>query len=253
MKRFTLFFFIITLAGVPLLFAQQARFDEATALLEAQEYRDAIDVYNAIAEEGYSSGALWLNLGISYAHLDSLGKAKFYLLQAERHTETKELAEQALGYVNERFNRRSAVLPPLPWERFFEYLSLHVGVTALFITALFFLYLGVAALITSWFLLNYKRSFYYSGLTSLIIAVLVFSGAVYTDYLDERFGTGVIVDRQTAVYQQPQADASIVSTAYEGYSMRVDFNTSSESPGWKYVRMENGRYGWVAQETMLVF
>ena len=253
MKRFTLFFFIITVTTVPLLFAQQTRFDEATALLEAQEYKDAIDIYNSIAEEGYSSGALWLNLGISYARLDSLGKAKFYLLQAERHTETEELAEQALVYVNERFNRRSAVLPPLPWERFFEYLSLHVGVTTLLFTAFLFLYLGVAALITSWFIHSYKRAFYYSGLTSMIIAVLVFTGAVYTGYLDERFGTGVIVDRQTTVYQQPQADASIVSTAYEGYSMRVDFNTSSKSPGWKYIRMENGRYGWVAQETMMVF
>ena len=104
-------------------FAQQAAFDRATTLLEDQEYMDAIKQYKQIHDEGHVSGALWLNMGVAYTQLDSLGKAKFYLLRAAEFSETEELASQSLEVIENRFSRRSAVLPMLPWDRFFNFLA----------------------------------------------------------------------------------------------------------------------------------
>jgi tetratricopeptide (TPR) repeat protein len=253
LKGYLISLFLVLFLFVPSLFAQQAKFDEATLLLEDQEFRQAITIYSSIADEGHSSGALWLNLGIAYAQLDSLGKAKFYLLRAERFPETKQLAEEALAYVNERFNRRSAVLPPLPWDRFTDYLIISVGINTLFFITFFFLYTGSFSLIASWFIRRYKRSLFYFGLTSLFISALILSTALYADYQNNRFGTGVITERQIPVYEQPATDASLVSTAFEGYTLKVDLNQSSDVPGWKYVRLENGRYGWVTNDALMVF
>jgi hypothetical protein len=247
----TLLAFLIL--SVPALMAQQSRFDEATFLLEKQEYREALNLYKTIADDGNISGALWLNMGIIYARLDSLGMSKYYLLQAEKYPETRELAEEALSYVNERFSRRSAVLPPLPWDRFFNYLSESVGITWLFALAFFFLYSGVAFLITSWFTRSYKKPLNYSASGLLVISVLIFASAFYVHYLDNRFGTGVLIDRQSTVYEAPDAESVEVSTAYEGYTMRVDFKRSSETDNWSYVRLENGRYGWVDTDALRVF
>lgn len=241
------------LGGVSGLSAQQARFDQATFLLEQNEYREAVQLYKSIAEDGYESGSLWLNLGISYTHLDSLGMAKFYFLQAAQFPETRELAEEALDFVNERFNRRSAVLPPLPWDRFFQYLSLQVGKPALLWVAFIFLYGSAAILIFSWFYKKAARRLKYTGLVAFLISIIIFATSIYIDYLDNRYGTGVMIERQTSVYEKPDPDTPVVSTAYEGYTLRVDHHQSEEYPAWHYVRLENGMYGWIRDDVVRVF
>lgn len=237
----------------PILTAQQARFDEATFLLEQNEFRNALDMYHSIADNGYSSGALWLNMGIAYTALDSLGVAKYYLLQAKDHSETESLAEDALSYVNERFNRRSAVLPQLPWNRFFNFLSEQAGPFLLFILALIALYGGTAFVIAAWFSEPYRSAFRYAGLSLLIFSGLIFGTAFYVQYLDSKHGTGVLVDRQATVYQQPDPESVAVSTAYEGYTLQVDFIKSERYDDWSYVRLENGMFGWVNNRSIRVY
>lgn len=233
--------------------AQQSRFDRATFLLEQSEFNEAVELYSSIADNGYESGALWLNMGIAYTHLDSLGTAKYYFLQAQRYPETRTLAQEALTYVNERFNRRSAVLPKLPWDRFFEWLSQSAGLNFLFISAFIFLYAGVASILISWLRPGLKKPLKFSGIGLIVICALFFGCALYMDYLDSRYGTGVMVERQTSVYEQPRTDAPSVSTAHEGYTMTVDYYEGEEQPGWHYVRLENGMYGWLEEENIMVF
>jgi hypothetical protein len=244
-----IFFFsgwIVTAAG------QQARFDDANSLLEESSYREAIDVYKSIADDGYHSGALWLNMGIAYSYLDSLGVAKYYLMKAEKYSETRELAAGALDYVDNRFSRRSAVLPPLPWDRFLESLSEKIGTKGLIFIALFFLYLGVALMIGSWFRYDLHKFLRYSGYSVLGISAIFFMFSLIFNYQDNRFGTGVMVERQGQVFQQPEEESSVVSTAFEGYTMRVDFKRSEDFPDWKYVRLENGMYGWIKEDGLMV-
>ena len=234
--------------------SQQARFDEATFLLEQNEYRKSIDIYKTIADDGFHSGGLWLNMGIAYTALDSLGLAKYYFLQAEQAEETESKASEALTYVNERFERRSAVLPQLPWDRFFNFLANRLGTGFLFTLAFILLYGGTAGIITTWFYPAARSSLLrYSCTGMLIFSGIVFASAFYTDYLETRYGTGVVIDREQAVYQEPDTDASTVSTAYEGYVMRVDLAGSRDTPGWSYVRLENGMYGWVQTGSMKIF
>lgn len=235
------------------LYSQQARFDEATFLLEQNEYRKALDIYKTIAGDGFQSGGLWLNMGIAYTALDSLGLAKYYFLQAENAEATEAAAAKALTYVNERFERRSAVLPQLPWDRFFDFLAKRLGTGFLFILAFIILYGGTAGVIAAWFYPTRSALLRYLCTGMLIFSGLVFGTAFYTDYLDSRYGTGVVVDREQTVYQDPNTDAATISNAYEGYVMRVDLTESREIQGWSYVRLENGMYGWVQTGSMKVF
>ncbi|PWN05620.1 hypothetical protein [Rhodohalobacter mucosus] len=235
------------------LYSQQARFDEATFLLEQNEYRKALDIYKTIADDGFQSGSLWLNMGIAYTALDSLGMAKYYFLQAENLDETESAASEALAYVNERFERRSAVLPQLPWDRFFNFLANRLGTGLLFTFAFILLYGGTAGIIAGWFYPVRSTLLKYLWTGMLISSGLVFAAAFYTDYLETRYGTGVIIEREQPVYQAPNTDTATVSTAYEGYVMRVDLAESESTEGWSYVRLENGMYGWLQTESMKVF
>ncbi len=254
MRRYTflglILFLIFSVAEIA---AQQSRFDEANEMLEESQYQDAIQLYKSIADEGYESGALWLNMGIAYSQLDSLGVSKFYLMKASRFKETEDLAEESLEYVNDRFSRQSAVLPPLPWDRFFNYLGDRFGVSGLVFIALLFLYFGVALLIWSWFRKEFQKLLKVSAAILLSVCLLFFLFSVIVNYQQNRYGTGVMVERQGAVYEQPREEAPVVSMAFEGYTMRVDFKESEEHPDWKYIRLENGMFGWVQDSLLMVF
>ena len=244
--------FILLLLSVSSLTAQQSRFDSANTLLEENEYAEAIQLYQSIADDGYESGALWLNMGIAYSQIDSLGVAKYYLLKAKTFKETAVLADDALLYVNNRFPRRSAVLPALPWDQFFQFLSDTFGLNALIVTALILFYFAVGLIIWSWFradlkIILRKGSYLAFGLTTLL---LLLSSIIY--YQNNRYSTAVMIDRQSVVHERPNESSSVISTAYEGYTMRVDFKTGADHPEWKYVRLENGMYGWIKKDGLKI-
>lgn len=233
--------------------AQQPLFDRANSLLDEGQYQEAIEMYKSIAEDGYHSGALWQNLGVAYIRLDSLGKAKYYFLMAGEYGETEERAESALQYVNNRFPRQSAVLPSLPWMQFINFLSDSIGLKTMVFFGLFFLYLGVALKIGSWFWPDLKNALSYTAYTALICSVILFTFSIIIQYQENRYSTGVMVDYEGRVYEQPVENSTTVSTAYEGYIMQVDEKESEGKTGWKYVRLENGMYGWIQNEHIMTF
>jgi len=230
--------------------AQQSQFEEANLLLENGEFAQAIEAYQSISRDGYNSGALWLNMGISYTRLDSLGMAKYSFLKAREFPETTDRATNALEFVNERFPRQSAVLPQLPWIRFLGFVQQTFGITLLSFIALFFFYGGTLLLIGSWFRADLKRFFQFTSYTAFGLSALLFILISVITYRAERYDEAVMVNREEAVYQQPEESSSIISTSYEGYTMIVDQAESEAEKDWYYVRLENGMYGWIQSDAL---
>lgn len=246
-----LLFLLSSLIGYDAL-AQQSQFEEANDLLENGEFARAVETYQSISRDGHISGALWLNMGISYMQLDSLGMAKYSFLKASEFPETSERAKNALEYVNERFPRQSAVLPQLPWIRFLDFVKDVAGTITLSFIALFFLYAGTLLLIGSWFRVDLKRLFRYTGYTSFGLSALIFILISVITYRAERYDEAVMVNREEVVYQQPSENAAAISTAYEGYNMQIDHSESKTQEGWFYIRLENGMYGWIKKDALVV-
>lgn len=235
------------------MFAQQARFDGATDLLEEQQYHQAIDAYRSIVDDGCVSGALWLNMGIAYAHLDSLGKAKYYLLRASQFSETGKMANESLDIINNRFSRRSAVLPLLPWQQFFEWINDVIGSLGLLIAGLILLNIGAGFVLASWFHPGMKKAYKYLSLITGGLAVLLLAASIYINLQNSWYGTGVTVEGQTTVHNEPDSGSAAVSSAYEGYTMRVDRRESNSVDGWHYIRLQNGLYGWIEEDAVMTF
>ncbi|WP_069131112.1 SH3 domain-containing protein [Rhodohalobacter halophilus] len=253
MRRLTVaLLFLLFPTSFEALHAQQTAFNEATELLEQQEFRQAIDQYIEIEKEGHQSGALWYNMGIAYSQLDSLGMAKYYFLRSSNYKETKSDALQAVQTINERFSRRSAVLPPLPWERFFTFLDEQVGTSALHILGFVFLYSAVVLILISWYLKKNQNLYRYLMYACMGLALVHFASAFYITYLDNRYDTGVVTDRQSRVYQSPNSTSAEVSIAYEGYILRVDKHQSESRDEWLYIRLENGMTGWIPSPSVRV-
>lgn len=246
---------LFLLPSISLVYAQgspQALFDEANEALENNNYSDAIASYKNLEERNIVSGGLFLNMGIAYLRLDSLGYAKYYFMQARTFEETEVQAEGALEFVESRFSRQSAVLPKLPWDVAVEWLQDTIGATTLLGIAIILLNTGIIIFAAKWFFTGFSRMLHFSGLVLSGLAFLLILTSFYTSYVSDRYSTAVLVTTKAPVVEQPREDASLISQAYEGYTFTVDHFRSSEHPEWNYVRMSNGLYGWIPESNICV-
>ncbi|MEX0769970.1 MAG: SH3 domain-containing protein [Balneolaceae bacterium] len=249
----TIVFITLQLLTASSLFAQQSEFDRANELFEEQQIEEALSLYRSIEEDQQLSGKLFYNMGLSAIHLDSLGLAKYYFMRATQYPEMRHEALDAVNYVNNRFNRRSAVLPKLPWERFFEWLGAVFGPVWMMAMGLVLINLGIAGILTSWFTHPTSSLFRKAGNSLACLGLLLMCTSIYLQYLENRYDTGVMIRNDTVVHEQPDAGSSAISTAYEGYTLTVDNNRSEPEENWAYIRLENGMYGWIERKAIKTF
>lgn len=226
----------------------QAVFDEANTLFEAGDFSKAMEKYRTIDEMEQVSGALYLNMGITAVQLDSMGLAKYYFLKARHFKTTKAQAEDALEFVNSKFSRQSAKLPKLPWDRAVDWINDGISASGLFLTGFFVTLIGLVLLYLGWLkkLPLAKVSTYMLAL--IVCGSLLAASAFYADYVNQRYHEAVLIIQSQRVLQTPKADAPLESIAYEGYDLTVDTWKSEEQPGWLYVRLGNGQFGWLQKE-----
>lgn len=230
----------------------QLRFDRANDLMADGNFNEALSIYRELQSRETVSGPLFLNMGVSYIRLDSLGKAKYYFMKAAGFPETKQRAEAGLAYVESNFSRQSAVLPKLPWQQFLDWLNEVFGAPFLLALGIVFLNAGVMAFAGHWFLTAYTNILKFGGIAAAAAGLIIISTGFYLDHLAERYSPAVMIHERANVMDSPSTDAAIVSQAYEGYSFTVDHRKGDEQPGWEYVRMRNGLYGWIATDDILI-
>jgi tetratricopeptide (TPR) repeat protein len=230
----------------------QLTFDRANQQLQEGNIQQALALYQSLEQQNKYSGALFLNMGLSYLRIDSTGKAKFYLLKAEQFDETESKAEQALDYVETRFSHQSAVLPELPWQKALNWLGSEVGSPTILGIGLLLFNLGIVTFISTWFYNVSSTVWPRSAITTACLGALIILLSFYTNYRQQRYSKAVMITQQTNVLDQPKAEATVVNQAFEGYTFTVDHNKSSNEDRWSYIRMSNGLYGWIPTEEIMI-
>lgn len=230
----------------------QSLFDEANQKLQEGYYEEALQIYKTIDQKEKVSGPLYLNMGITYTRLDSLGNAKYYFLKARSFPSTRNQAKQALNYVNEQFSNQSAILPKLPWDRAIDWLGDRLGAVGTFAVGLFLLLLAVSALSYAWFFRLFRRPAQLASRILSIAGILTVLLSLYMNYVNYRYDRAVMTTEETVVKQQPDIDGATISKAYEGYTFTVDHRKSTSADQWYYVRLPNGMHGWIQKGTIKI-
>lgn len=223
----------------------QLRFDEANDLLENGDYRKALREYREIERSENVSGPLYLNMGITAVQLDSLGLAKFYFLQAQKFDLTAESANRALEFVNSQFSRQSASLPKLPWDKAVDYFKVTPGTFGLFVIGYGVFCLALLLVVSRWFKLFHLPKEKNVIVSLFVISILIITLAYYVDYVDQRYDEAVLITEDSFVSTAPDENAELVSMAYEGYNLIIDWKKSATRENWYYIRLGNGQYGWI--------
>lgn len=230
----------------------QLQFDQGNQRLKEQDYLGAIQHYNQIDTKTWQSGALWLNLGLAYTQLDSLGKAKAYFLNAKKFDATQADAIKSLDYVTKKLPQKAASLPKLPWDYVLEW-TIEIGSTTWSWVTLGFAYITLSFFILFLFFKRDSKWILRLCVSSLVLTFAFGGAAMYSDYVHFRYGDAVLVTEQSNLNKVASPDAELVSLAFEGYEFTVDFLKSDGNPDWVYVRMSNGVYGWIKRNDIVIY
>lgn len=249
--RLSIIILLVTFGHLQSVAAQnspQLLFDEANEALEQGDYRSALKSYYEIEKSGHETGALYLNMAIAAVQVDSLGLAKYYFKKAEKFSDVAPNAHEALEYVNSQFSRQSAMLPKLPWDKAVDILKVTPGTFTIFIIGFIFLVATLLLIISRWFNILIFPKHTNIVITIGLLSVLTIALSFYVDYVDERYSEAVLIIRQADVMERANPEASLISKAYEGYEVTVDFKKSESNTEWYYIRLGNGQYGWIKKE-----
>jgi len=224
----------------------QSRFDDANNLAQSGDNSAAYDALKAIEADGFRSGMLYYNLAVVSFQLDSLSVAKYYHLKATRYSETRDASLTAISYINSQFPQRAAELPQLPWEQFFDTLLRVLGLSNLFVIVVVAFNIGILLYMAGW-KIGRPRWLRVLYLGIFLGSTLFLAITVYIDYREQRYSEGMIIYGQYAVKELPDVNSAVISQSYEGYTFMVDHHISADHPGWLYVRMSNGLFGWLPE------
>lgn len=230
----------------------QRYFDQANEQLQEGNIRQALATYRQLENQNHVSGALFINMGLSYTQLDSMGKAKYYFLKARRFDETRDRAGAGLEYVESRFSHQSAVLPELPWQTALNWLSNEFGSAFLLAIGLILFNLGILLFISTWFTRYSSRWWTRSAIATAGVGTVIILLSFFTNYRQQRYSKAVMITREASVREQPGPDAALVNEAFEGYTFIVDKKKSDGQRNWSYIRMSNGLYGWIPTKEIMI-
>lgn len=231
----------------------QAEFNRGNFLFEQQNYIDALEVYRGIVESGFESGPLFLNMGMSYAYMDSLGLAVFYFTKAHGFRQTRQQAETALSFVEAQLSQRQTIIPELATFQLNRYLFFELGHFTPLLIALILLNLAVLFWVSIWFLK--KHGFFLKGLalTFFLASIISFTTGFFILINEDGIEHGIFFENGHAIYSTPDLDTEPIFLIFQGYTFFRDTEKSPEGSGWSYIVMSNGIEGWVRNRGFRIY
>lgn len=233
--------------------AQQALFDEAAHELQSGDLEQARLLFHQLETEGHHTPELFWNQAMVALESDSLGLAKYYLLRASRFDRWQERSVQALNRLEETLSRRSATLPPLPWNRLLLQLRDQPGADQLLWTSIILFHLLVVLWITLQLKGRNSRAIRIGLYTATVFAFTLLLSSVAIEWREVKTVTGIQVGDQAPVYIQPDSTSAVIANLYEGYRVTFPDRSAPSDAPFRYVRLENGRTGWVHPQTIRTY
>lgn len=218
---------------------------------EKREYKKAIEAYENLIKQGYTSYKLYYNLGNAYYRNHQLGKAIFNYERAKKlnHDDEDVKNNLALAYtktidkieVKENFFIAAVKTNVLSSLSTTAWAWLSIVACLLFFV---FLYLVIAGrnVVT-------KRLSFFASLVFLIGFFIVYFLGNSAKNAKEQNNFAIITAPETKVYTEPTPTATSKFGLHEGTRVRiVELNAD-----WILIKLENGNEGWLRLSDVGVF
>ncbi len=224
---------------------------KAETAYEKREYKKAIESYEELLKEGYTSYQLYYNLGNAYYRNRQLGKAIYNYERAKKlnHKDEDVRTNLNLAYtktidkieVKENFFISAVKTNVLSSFSTTTWAWMTIGASALFFL---FLYLFIAG--PNVFV---KRLSFFVSVVLLVSFFIVYFLGNSAKKAKEENSFAIITATETKVYTEPTSTSTSKFGLHEGTRVRI----VEPNADWILIKLENGNEGWLRLSDVGVF
>lgn len=225
-------------------------FEQANQHFQAGDYRQAIEKYQEILEQGYASADLYYNLGNSYF---KAGENSWAILNYERALRLRPHDEDIrfnLQIANLYVTDKIPELPQLFYIRYFRQFQDQFDINTLTLLTLGFYFLFIGSTV-KWLLTRSLRSRRIFR-TAFIIGFIPLAAFSFTLVSKIHFYhnhiEAVVMSPKVDVRSAPTSEGTEIFTIHSGLKVKV-IDTREE---WREIRLPDGKEGWLASQDIEV-
>ncbi|MEM8485884.1 MAG: tetratricopeptide repeat protein [Bacteroidota bacterium] len=216
-------------------------FDAGNESYRTGDYADALAAYEEALAGGYTSGALFYNMGNAHYRLDQLGEAVLYYEKARLLTpENAELLHN-LEIINTKTVDQFTQLPVPAWVSWWQTMLAKNGGRWLFWVGMLFYLLAVGVIIYRMRMGALNPWIRRLRAVTILLGCVFLFAAFAASMQSVEASRAVIMAERVDVKAQPDPEGITEVAIHEG--LVVDILQYSEE--WIEVRLPNGARGWV--------
>jgi tetratricopeptide (TPR) repeat protein len=221
----------------------QALFTKGNALYTKGQYKEALDVYQQVLNDGYQSAALYFNMGNASYKNDDLASAILYYEKAHKLAPGDEDINVNIRFVNLKTTDKIDEVPGFFLANWWKAFILSLSTGTLAALSIIFALIGSAMLVLYFFAnsISVKKASFYISISLLCLGVFaVFIAGMQIGYFNSH--RQAIVFSSSATIKSAPADRSAsLFVIHDGAKV----NILDESNGWMKIRLANGNVGWI--------
>jgi len=245
MNRLALHLSIILLLCFSLLKAQDDKtiMEGANAAYEQGSWNNAIEGYIKIVDNGYSSIALYNNLGSSHYKSGDIPNAILYFEKGLKLDPFDKSLLHNLNIAEEQLDNGIVQIPEFIIMKGWKYLFTRASSNTWYILGLLSAFLCVFAF--GVWLLNSarenKKKGFFAGFLFLGVSILFFALSVSQAKFQYKTITAIVFDQDVDLKSAPEEANEAIMTLIPGTKLRI----VDQIGGYNKVRLVNGQIGWV--------
>ncbi|MFH1052027.1 MAG: tetratricopeptide repeat protein [bacterium] len=226
----------------------ESKLDRANVLYSKGEYQEALDIYQELIRQGYSSLELNYNIGNTYFKLNKIPDAILFYERAKRLAPDDEDLDFNLKVANLKIVDKINTVPKLFFIEWYDYLSEMYSSTTWSYFIIIFIWLTfifLAGYYLIWNIAVRKMSFFASA-ASLIIAVFCIIFAIEQSRMEQSLDEAIIFSPSVYIKSSPDKESTDLFILHEGTKVKI----LDEVGNWKKIKISDGNIGWLPNKTI---
>jgi len=221
----------------------QALFAKGNGYYAKAQYKEALNTYQQILDDGYQSAAIYFNMGNASYKTDDIPSALLYYEKAHKLAPGDEDINVNIRFANLKTTDKIDEAPEFFLANWWKAFILSFSVSTLSTLSILLVLLGSGVLIIYFFtnsVLVKKSSFYTSILLFFLGILTIFIAGMQISYFDGH-RQAIIFSSSVVVKSGPLEKSNGIFVLHDGTKVNILDNSN----GWLKIRLGNGNEGWI--------
>ncbi|MDF2433523.1 MAG: hypothetical protein JWP44_3154 [Mucilaginibacter sp.] len=207
------------------------------------QYKEALNTYHKILDEGYQSSVVYFNMGNANYKLDDIPSALLYYEKARKLNPGDDDINFNIRFANLKTTDKIDAVPEFFLARWWRTFILSFSIETLSILSIVLMLVGSALLILYFFAdaVLVKKASFYAAISLFFLGLLtVFVAGRQLNYFEDH-REAIVFSSSVNVKSGPGERLNTLFIIHEGTKV----NALETSNGWEKVRLANGNEGWI--------